>query len=252
MKEIISLGESKVLNKEEAQNKSLKIRAYYDEGMPVREIAKIMGIRYQFAYNVVSKYESQKSLNSRKAESIKKTNPLPIRVERTVGTRMFSRMNYQVVRGMMELLAIHNLSQSEWTSIKQYFDNRCAYCGIEDTGDSRNGLVPDHLVPASKGGDFVIGNVIAACHDCNDRRGNKDWESWLRLNYSSDANSMIQKINVYLQKFSYVTPENPEMRITDEERGEYGSIMSEWDELWKRARKLRDKINNRRQNENSY
>lgn len=49
-----------------SMNKSGKIRSLYDAGLTVAEISKLMGIRYQFAYNVVSYYATQKELEVRK------------------------------------------------------------------------------------------------------------------------------------------------------------------------------------------
>jgi len=43
-------------------NKSAEIRRLYDLGLSVQEIATTLGIRYQFAYNVVSHYARSKSL----------------------------------------------------------------------------------------------------------------------------------------------------------------------------------------------
>lgn len=47
-------------------NKSEKIRQLYDAGMSIMEIAKFLGIRYQFAYNVISYYAMQKQLEVQK------------------------------------------------------------------------------------------------------------------------------------------------------------------------------------------
>lgn len=162
-----------------------------------------------------------------------------------VGTRMFSRMNYQVIRGMKELYTIQELSAADWVTIKDYFDHRCAYCDKLDSGNPRDGIVPDHLIPASENGDFVIGNVIAACHDCNDRRGKKQWDRWLETQFPEFAGKRIQKIHQYLRQFAYVVIDKPESRLIDEELQEYYSIMSEWELLWQRARKLRNNINKR-------
>lgn len=45
---------------EEKVSKSEKIRRLFDAGLTVGEISRLMGIRYQFAYNVVSFYVLQK------------------------------------------------------------------------------------------------------------------------------------------------------------------------------------------------
>ncbi|MGK9251808.1 HNH endonuclease [Paenibacillus humicus] len=223
-------------------SKSAEIRKLHDLGVSTAEIAKRLGIRYQFAYNTITKYK-----NRTIAKHVDGVNVVTktVRNKNTVGTRLFSRMNYQVRRGMMELTSIHQLSAIEWSEIKDFFEGCCAYCGVKDTGDSRNGLVADHLIPASQNGDFVIGNVISACHDCNDRRGNKPWESWLRQNYPLEAEQRVNVISQYLEKYPYKVLGKPEDRLTAEEWQKYQAIMRDWDDVWERARALRDQIASR-------
>jgi 5-methylcytosine-specific restriction endonuclease McrA len=44
---------------------------------------------------------------------------------------------------------------------------RCAYCG-------RPAEAVDHVVPASRGGDFYDpDNLVAACRSCNSRKGDR-------------------------------------------------------------------------------
>jgi hypothetical protein len=43
-------------------NKSAKIRELFDAGHSVQEISEIMGIRYQFAYNVVKHHVQQQEV----------------------------------------------------------------------------------------------------------------------------------------------------------------------------------------------
>lgn len=165
---------------------------------------------------------------------------------RTVGTGMFSRMNYQVQRGMKELYLLRNLPQVEWEEIKTFFNRECAYCGTPDTGDSRNGLVPDHLIAVAENGDFVLGNVIAACHSCNDQRGKKPWRKWLEDKFLAEAPDRISKIESYLECYPYLPPAGPWDRLTESELTQYYSIMNDWQEIWLSALKLRDQVNARR------
>jgi hypothetical protein len=44
----------------EKVNKSDRIRGLFDSGLSVTEISNAIGVRYQFAYNVVSYYVRQK------------------------------------------------------------------------------------------------------------------------------------------------------------------------------------------------
>lgn len=41
---------------DEAMSKSAKVKALFDGGLDVKEIAAAIGIRYNFAYNVISNY----------------------------------------------------------------------------------------------------------------------------------------------------------------------------------------------------
>lgn len=55
-------------------NKSEQIRQLFDQGYSVAEIARKMGIRYQYAYNVVSYYIKQKEMQGAKKESTRPGN----------------------------------------------------------------------------------------------------------------------------------------------------------------------------------
>lgn len=46
----------------------------------------------------------------------------------------------------------------------------CQYCGMQHAAKS---LTLDHVVPASKNGPKSWTNVVTACRDCNQRKGNR-------------------------------------------------------------------------------
>ena len=55
----------------------------------------------------------------------------------------------------------------------------CAYCG-KHFGE--NGLTVDHLEPRSRGGRTSWGNTVSACHNCNQRKGDRTpHEAGMRL-----------------------------------------------------------------------
>jgi hypothetical protein len=161
------------------------------------------------------------------------------------GTRLFSRMNYQVLRGMSEIITIHNLNDNQWQTIRSFFNQRCAFCNCEDTGNPRTGLIPDHLIAASDLGDMVFGNAVPACHDCNDKRGKKDWHTWLEAQFQAATALRIERIEQYLHEFPYIQP-TPESRLTADELSEYNLLLQEWDSIWQRARLLKDRVHLRR------
>src|SRR5437899_3105323 len=125
------------------------------------------------------------------------------------GTKLFSRTNYQVQRGFGELLTDQTLTDAEWESVKAFFNQRCAFCDIQDSGNPRTGLIPDHLVAAKFFGAFCMGNVAPACHDCNDQRGKMDWRDYLERYHPSEARDRIGKIEAYLRSYPYTVAEDP-------------------------------------------
>lgn len=59
----------------------------------------------------------------------------------------------------------------------------CFYCGVglkifrftQFYGIARGDYATfDHIIPKSKGGGFVVQNLVLACADCNSERGNSD------------------------------------------------------------------------------
>lgn len=55
----------------------------------------------------------------------------------------------------------------------------CAYCGRRFQKDSKEfSIVVDHVVPLARGGDTVVGNLVAACWLCNHSKGERTPEQW--------------------------------------------------------------------------
>ena len=70
-------------------------------------------------------------------------------------------------------------AKRQWRqSIKQAWNNCCAYCGKPPIDDSS--LTIDHIRPKSKGGSDYTHNVTPACLACNHAKGSSDWIEWYR------------------------------------------------------------------------
>lgn len=54
---------------------------------------------------------------------------------------------------------------SDWYNCKKYFNNQCAYCGVNEDDDNK--LIMEHLTPLSKSQDFTKKNIVCSCHKCN-------------------------------------------------------------------------------------
>jgi len=73
------------------------------------------------------------------------------------------RIRERFVSTFSEGLRQQVFSKSKW---------KCEYCG------KKKDLTVDHFIPISKGGGSNIENLVAACKDCNKRKGNKDVEEF--------------------------------------------------------------------------
>ena len=64
-------------------------------------------------------------------------------------------------------IVVSTLTDTEWEEIKKRYDYRCVYCG------KKKPLTQDHIIPVSKNGHHVKGNIVPACQSCNSIKGTK-------------------------------------------------------------------------------
>lgn len=69
-------------------------------------------------------------------------------------------------------LLISTLTNEQWTSIKQHFNNRCAYCGQELP------LAQEHFIAVAKNGEYTNNNIVPSCKSCNSSKGAKLFNEW--------------------------------------------------------------------------
>ena len=68
----------------------------------------------------------------------------------------------------------NDIGYATWLSIKQYFNNECAYCGKSVR------LEKEHVIPFTKGGTLSVDNIVPACRKCNASKGANDFEDWYK------------------------------------------------------------------------
>ena len=161
------------------------------------------------------------------------------------GTSYFGRMQYNVARGLREIVAPRQtMPNAEWARIEQEFGDSCIFCGQMGTKENR-GIVPDHLVPVTRFGELVMGNTVPACQTCNDARGDKDWRPFLRERFPGDAEAQIARVEHYLAQHPY-HPMRPEDALSEKEFREYTALLAEWSSMLEKARRLRSAVERRR------
>lgn len=67
-------------------------------------------------------------------------------------------------------------SKERREEVAKYYGLQCQYCGVKLTLKS---LEVDHDMPLSRGGTNELGNLIACCHSCNNRKGRRCWGEFL-------------------------------------------------------------------------
>ena len=118
---------------------------------------------------------------------------------------------------------LHNMSaltrgeaRRQWRqSIKDAWNNRCAYCGKPPIDD--DSLTVDHVRPKSCGGEDKTSNCIPACRECNQDKSSQEWAAWYRMQpfYSIAAEWRIQQwLKGGIQGFGPYSEEDS--RIVDE------------------------------------
>lgn len=65
-----------------------------------------------------------------------------------------------------------DLTQAQWLSTLEEFDNSCGYCGNTEK------LHQEHVIPISKDGPYTKWNIIPGCQSCNSSKSDKDMLDW--------------------------------------------------------------------------
>jgi 5-methylcytosine-specific restriction endonuclease McrA len=75
-------------------------------------------------------------------------------------------------------------------SIKDSWNNCCAYCGKPPIDDSS--LTLDHVKAKCKGGEDLTANIVPADKICNLSKGSSDWRTWFRKQIFYDVSKELR------------------------------------------------------------
>lgn len=95
---------------------------------------------------------------------------------------------------------IHEISQDEWLYCKEYFNNSCAYCGIElkiHLREYNQDLHKDHV---DCNGSNGIENCVPACKNCNSRKWQYSLNEWFNESNPVFNIERIYKIHKWLNE----------------------------------------------------
>lgn len=105
------------------------------------------------------------------------------------------------VRNILSRIGDESFSEKDWQATKEYFGQRCAYCGAEGE------LVIEHAIPINKErlGEHRLGNLIPACRSCNAKKADQDFREFLE-----EDPVAIARIEAYMDSRNYVPLEDSE------------------------------------------
>lgn len=109
------------------------------------------------------------------------------------------------IRNILSSLGQESFSERDWLETKEYFGDRCAYCGEDGT------LLIEHAIPINRSslGEHRLGNIVPSCRQCNANKGGKDFREFL-----GDNAVAIARIEEYMDSRNYVPLEDSEqMRL---------------------------------------
>jgi hypothetical protein len=72
----------------------------------------------------------------------------------------------------------HTMKNSEWLSCKEYFNYRCAYCGISEQEHKKEYGSQLHRDHYDHEGSGDLSNCIAGCMSCNSSKRQYNFEEW--------------------------------------------------------------------------
>lgn len=116
----------------------------------------------------------------------------------------------------------------------------CVYCdGPAETWD--------HLVALVQAGEMsgyghTLSNLVPACRDCNSRRGNREWRSWLRVS-RGDCEARIGRIERYVEFCGHAMRSMDDLkRVAPKQMERYAAIRRQVLHLLREADELAKEI----------
>ena len=112
-------------------------------------------------------------------------------------------------------------------------DLSCVYC--DEPAETWDHLAALVRAGESSGYGHTLGNLVPACRDCNSKRGNREWRSWLKAS-RPDGDERVTMIDKYVA-FCGETPRTAHdlARVASQQIKRYQAIRGRIFELLKEA-----------------
>lgn len=102
-------------------------------------------------------------------------------VKKALG-QMLNKREKVAEEGFQSWLAmrLNELAEVSRKRILEHQSTFCIYCRTQFTDHNKHRLTQDHIIPLSKGGLNVVANRRVCCYTCNQWKGDKYLEDWLK------------------------------------------------------------------------
>lgn len=84
----------------------------------------------------------------------------------------------------------HDLTAAQWAALKVAWGG-CAYCGAIGTP-----LQKDCVLPISRGGSYVLANVVPCCRSCNTSKCNSEVTTWMRRKKLDEGAFLLRQAGI--------------------------------------------------------
>lgn len=88
----------------------------------------------------------------------------------------------------------HDITDEEWYACLDYFDNRCAYCGLSEQEQFSLYGEQFHKEHVIHNGSNYIDNCVPSCTSCNTSKNVKEFNDWYNKNNKSFSKRRLNKI----------------------------------------------------------
>jgi 5-methylcytosine-specific restriction endonuclease McrA len=112
--------------------------------------------------------------------------------------------------------------KKHFPEVRNFFNNTCCLCGVDG---STHELEQDHLVPINKSqlGLHAWGNIVPVCKDCNSKKADEDWKTYLNEVSTVTAGARETRLKLFIRSYRYepdLTPIGDAVEELYEESGE--------------------------------
>ena len=182
-------------NIEQSQSKRYWTEIYLVRGKRVRVTSQWFETSQPLFTKYLESKEIAPEINEGQANKKQQTQPPSSRANSRYRGNPIGNAQNLFIRNILSSIGIESFNEENWTSTKDYFSHRCAYCGAETE------LLIEHAIPINKEklGEHRLGNLVPSCKQCNSNKGSRDFREFLEGNTAA-----IFRIEEYMDSRNYV------------------------------------------------